>query len=391
MPKRNPDIAKLKAGYLFPEIHKRKMAFMEKNPNAKLISLGIGDTTEPIPSHIVEGLVDMSQKLGTKEGYIGYGPDQGNVQVRKALAEKIYHGLIKEDEIFLSDGAKCDIGRLQILFGKDHTVAVQDPAYPVYVDTSLISGKKDLKFLPCTVENNFFPDLEKAPVTDLVFFCSPNNPTGAVNTKAELKRLVDWVRKNNSILIFDAAYSHFIQDESLPRSIYEIEGARECAIELNSFSKMAGFTGVRLSWSIVPNELTFDDGSSVKKDWHRILTTFFNGASHIPQGGAVHALQPEGLKEIDTQLKFYLENAALLRKALHSKGYEVFGGDNAPYIWVKIPNKTSWEAFEMFLEKAHLVTTPGSGFGPAGEGFLRFSSFGHRENIEEAVERIRRL
>lgn len=391
MPKRNPDIAKLKAGYLFPEIYKRKMAFLEKFPKANLISLGIGDTTEPIPSYIVEGLVESSHKLGTREGYMGYGPDQGYQKVRKALVDKFYNGKIKEDEVFLSDGVKCDIGRLQFLFGRDLTVAVQDPAYPVYVDTTIISGKGEIKFLPCVPENNYFPDLLQAPRTDIVYFCSPNNPTGAVSTKEELTQLVKWVKANKSILIFDAAYSHFIQDPSLPRSIYEIEGANECAIELNSFSKMAGYSGVRLAWSVVPNELTFDDGSSVKKDWHRIMTTFFNGASHIPQGGAVNALEDKGLKEIEEQVQFYLANAALLREVLCEKGFRVYGGDNAPYLWVKIPEKTSWEAFEMFLEKVHIVTTPGSGFGPAGEGFLRFSSFGHRENILEAADRIRRL
>lgn len=391
MLKRNPDLAKLKAGYLFPEIFKRKVAFLEKNPHAKLISLGIGDTTEPIPSLVVEGLVESAAKLGTKSGYTGYGTDQGDLPLREAICTKLYKNKVKPEEMFLSDGAKCDIGRLQVLFGSDLSVAVQDPAYPVYVDTTLISGKKSLDFLPCFPENKFFPKLEGATKANLIFFCSPNNPTGAVATREELKTLVDWVRANKSILIFDAAYSHFIRDPNLPRSIFEIEGARECAIELNSFSKMAGYTGVRLAWSIVPEELKYEDGSSVKKDWHRILTTYFNGPSNISQGGAKAALEDKGLEELEEQINFYMENAKILRETLQKKGYTVYGGDNAPYLWVHIPGKTSWESFEEILEKAHIITTPGSGFGPAGEGFLRFSSFGHRENILEAAERLSKL
>lgn len=389
--KRNQDIAKLKTGYLFPEITKRKLAFLQKNPDAKIISLGIGDTTEPIPNSIVEGLTFGATKLGTHEGYTGYGPEQGSTALRKAISEKIYKGLIKPEEIFISDGSKCDLGRLQFLFGSETSVAVQDPAYPVYVDTSLISGKKSVQFFPCLPENNFFPDLDQIPKSDLIYFCSPNNPTGAVSTKEELQKLVNWVKENNSFLIFDSAYSHYIQDKSLPRSIYEIEGAKECAIEMNSFSKMAGFTGVRLAWTVVPEELLFEDGSSVRQDWHRIYTTFFNGASCIAQIGAEAVLKEKGLEEVENQVQFYLENGRILREVLQEKGYEVFGGDNAPYLWVSFPGKTSWEAFEELLKRAHIITTPGSGFGPAGEGFVRFSSFGKRENILEAAERLRKF
>lgn len=388
--KRNPHLAKLKSGYLFPEIHRRKLAFLHKNPEAKLISLGIGDTTEPIPYKIVKGLKNAAEKLGTREGYTGYGPDQGHEILQKAIAEKIYNGLVKPEEIFISDGAKSDIGRLQILLGSDLSIGVQDPAYPVYVDTSLITAKAELHFLPCKPEKGFFPDLEQAPKVDVLFFCSPNNPTGAVSTKEELLRLVQWVKKIGALLVFDAAYSHYIRDPHLPRSIFEIEGAHECAIELNSFSKMAGFTGVRLAWSVVPNGLLYSDGTPVRKDWHRIMTTFFNGASNIAQGGAEAALAEPGLKEIEEQTNFYLENAKILAETFTKKGLTVYGGNNAPYLWVKIPGKTSWEAFEELLEKAHVVATPGSGFGPAGEGFLRFSSFGHRENILEAAHRLAR-
>ena len=252
MLRRNPHLAKLKSGYLFPEIQKRKLAFLQKNPDAQLISLGIGDTTEPIPPFIDQGLIDGARKLGQLVGYVGYGHDQGRKDLREALARKIYHGRVLPEEIFVTDGAKPDIGRLQLLFDANSTVAVQDPAYPVYVDTTLITGKKDLKFLSCVPENNFFPNLDSAPPVDIVFFSSPNNPTGAVATKEELTKLVRWVKKIGAILIFDAAYSAYIRDDALPRSIYEIEGAREVALEINSFSKMAGFTGVRLAWSVVP-------------------------------------------------------------------------------------------------------------------------------------------
>ena len=358
------------------------------HPAAKLISLGIGDTTEPIPPTIVKGLKNASERLGTKDGYTGYRADQGNLLLRKKIAEKLYRNVISPEEVIISDGAKCDIGRMQFLLPSNSLIAVQDPAYPVYVDTTLISGKKEPVYLSCIPENNFFPDLQKAPKVNAVFFCSPNNPTGAVSTKEELETLVKWVKKIKAILIFDAAYSHYIRDPILPRSIFEIEGAKSCAIEINSFSKMAGFTGVRLSWSIIPLELQFDDGTPVRKDWMRIMTTFFNGASNIAQGGAEEALEDKGLEEIKTQTNFYLENAKILADTLRKKGLTVYGGTNAPYLWVKIPGKTSWEAFEELLEKAEIVTTPGSGFGPAGEGFLRFSSFGHRENILEAAERL---
>lgn len=391
MLRRNLNFAKLKPNYLFPEIQRRKLAFLEKNPQAKLISLGIGDTTEPIPRSIVEGLQQSAGKLGTQEGYSGYSPDQGLEELRQALAKKLYHSQVRPSDIFISDGAKPDIGRLQWLFPPETSIAVQDPTYPVYVDTSIISGKHDLHFLTCTPESHFFPPLERAAKVDVVFFCSPNNPTGAVSTKAELQRLVEWVKKNGSLLIFDAAYNHYIREPNLPRSIYEIEGAKECAIELNSFSKMAGFTGVRLAWSIVPEELMFDDGTQIKKDWHRIVTTFFNGASNIAQGGALKALEDEGLQEIYAQTNFYLENAKIIADTLTKKGLQVYGGNNAPYLWVKWPAKDSWEAFAWLLEKAHIVTTPGAGFGPGGEGFVRFSAFGHRQDILEATNRLERL
>lgn len=400
MSERNASIATLKAGYLFPEINRRKMAYLEKNPNADLISLGIGDTTEPLTPYIVKGLIDASEQLGTESGYKGYGANQGELNLREALSQKFYQNLVAPDEIFLSDGAKCDLGRLQLLFSPNATVAVQDPAYPVYVDTTLISGKKNLYYLPCTAENNFFPNLDEAPKVDLLFFCSPNNPTGAVSSYEELKRLVDWALKNKTLIIFDSAYSHFIRDNSLPRSIFEIEGARRCAIEVNSFSKMAGFTGVRLSWTVVPKELTFKDGTFVHPDWQRINSTFFNGPSHIPQGGALNILHDQGLSEVEQTNNYYLENARLIKLTLTKIGYIVYGGDNAPYLWIKVNKEdtsqmtssiTSWDAFHEFMEKMGLITAPGSGFGPSGEGFLRISAFGKRSTILKAIERLRRL
>lgn len=400
MVKRNSHIAKLNSGYLFPEIIKRKNAFLEKNPHIKLISLGIGDTTEPLPSFIAKELAQTSEALATREGYTGYGPEEGYIDLRKKISEKMYQNQFHTDEIFISDGTNSDIGRLQILFGNKTTIAVQDPTYPVYVDTGVILGLTDhfhhqsgryqgISYMPCSANNDFFPDLDKVKPTDLIYFCSPNNPTGAVVTRSQLKELISFARKNRSIIIFDTAYAHFIQDPALPRSIYEIEGAKEVAIELGSFSKMAGFTGVRLAWSVVPKELHFEGGDSINRDWNRVHTTFFNGASNISQRGGMAALHPEGQKGIRSLMTYYMENARLLTQALEDLNLEVHGGKNAPYLWVKIPNFSSWQIFDLLLEKAHLVCAPGSGFGPAGEGFVRFSAFGKRSHIEEAAGRLK--
>src|SRR3989338_7207959 len=400
MAKRNSDIAKLQTGYLFPEINRRKNEFLEKNPNAKLISLGIGDTTEPITPHIAKALTNAASALGTRDGYGGYGNEQGLLELREKIAKVVYDGLVSGEEVFVSDGAKPDIGRLQLLFGNDAVVAVQDPTYPVYIDSSVMYGKTGnynekknqfgtVVYMPCTPENNFFPDLRRISRADIIFFCSPNNPTGAVATRQQLKGLVEHARKNKSVIIFDSAYAEYISDKNLPKSIYEIKGAKEVAIEVSSFSKPIGFTGVRLGWTIVPNELKFDDGSLVRNDWNRIMTTLFNGASNIAQKGALAALDKEGLKEMGQTISYYMENARIIRKALKYCGCEVYVGDNAPYIWAKVKGKKSWEIFEHLLEKANIVTTPGVGFGQEGEGFVRFSAFGHRKNIEEAAERLR--
>ena len=388
MTKRNPHLASLKHLYLFPEINLKKNRFLARNPGISLISLGIGDTTEPIPTSITDRLVQASARLGTAEGYSGYGPEEGIKELRNKIASKIYQDNINASDIFISDGAKCDIGRLQLLFGKDISIAVQDPTYPVYVDGSLIVGVQTIIRMPCTPENDFFPDLHSLPRTDLIYFCSPNNPTGAVATKSQLTSLVAFAEANQSIIIFDAAYAHYIQDPDLPKSIYEIEGAKKVAIEINSFSKLAGFTGIRLGWCVVPEELKYEDGSSVKTDWQRLVTTIFNGASNIAQQGGCAIAEEKGLGEISILTQFYLENARLLAGTLTDSGHEVFGGIHAPYLWVRFKGKKSWDIFDYFLEHYHIITTPGSGFGPSGEEFIRLSAFGHRENILTAINRF---
>lgn len=404
---RNPRFANLSSGYLFPEISKRRAAFAKERPDAKIISLGIGNTTEPLTPHIVEALDKEAVRLGTPEGYSGYGEDLGLTPLRESIASVLYKGIVKPEEVFISDGAKCDIGRFQALFGEKVAVAVQDPAYPVYVDGSVIvgaagsaradgSGYEGIAYMPCTAENGFFPDLSLVPPNALVYFCSPNNPTGAVATKDQLRSLVKVANERGSVIIFDAAYSSFIRDPELPRSIFEIDGARTCAIEINSFSKPIGFTGVRLGWSIVPKELVFADGTPVIQDWTRLMTTLFNGASNIAQRGGLASLDSIGLEETRTLTDFYLENARLIRKALSGEnfrkvGVEIFGGDNAPYVWARFPGMKSWDVFDRILRECHVVSTPGAGFGPAGESFIRFSSFGHREQVAEACSRLGKL
>lgn len=378
----------LKANYLFPEINQRKKEFLAKNPEASLISLGIGDTTEPIPEFIAKSLAETSAKLATPVGYSGYGPEQGLKHLREKIASAIYQGLVDPEEVFISDGAKCDLGRLQMLFGRDVSIAAQDPAYPVYIEGSLIQGVKNIVPMPCTPENRFFPDLAALPRTDLIYFCSPNNPTGATTTREQLKQLVQFAKENRSILIFDSAYANFIQDPSIPKSIYEIEDAKNVAIEINSFSKLAGFTGIRLGWTVVPDSLKYDDGSSLKSDWNRLTCTVFNGASNISQAGGFAVLEEEGMKEIQALTKFYMENARIIKETLAGRGIEVFGGDNAPYLWARFNGKKSWDVFQHFLEHYHIVTTPGSGFGNAGEGFIRFTAFGNRAQILKAASRI---
>ncbi|KAK9828942.1 hypothetical protein WJX72_002939 [[Myrmecia] bisecta] len=400
--KRNENIGKLQAGYLFPEIARRRRAHQDKHPDAKVISLGIGDTTEPIPKLIADAMQKAAAGLGTLAGYSGYGAEQGRGELREGICNAFYSSCgRKPHEIFVSDGSKCDIGRLQMMFGCEQRVAVQDPSYPVYVDSSVIMGMTgnynasttsfdNIEYMVCQPDNDFFPDLSKVAPTDLIFFCSPNNPTGAAATRQQLTELVAFAKKNGSIIVYDAAYALYISDDNCPKSIFEIPGAEECAIETCSFSKYAGFTGVRLGWTVVPEQLRYADGSPVIADFNRIMTTVFNGASIVAQAGGLACVQPEGLAEMQQLVHFYKENADILRQTFLDMGFKVYGGKNAPYVWVGFPGKPSWDVFADILEKCNIVTTPGSGFGPAGEGFVRASAFGHRKDILEAVERFKK-
>ncbi|XP_054789577.1 LL-diaminopimelate aminotransferase, chloroplastic-like [Prosopis cineraria] len=399
---RNANMAKLQAGYLFPEIARRRAAHLQKYPDAKVISLGVGDTTEPIPEVITSAMSKRSLALSTIEGYSGYGAEQGEKPLRRAIASTFYSDLgIEEGDIFVSDGAKCDISRLQMMFGSNVTMAVQDPSYPAYVDSSVIMGQtsqylKDsekygnIEYMRCGPENGFFPDLSSTSRADIIFFCSPNNPTGAVATREQLTRLVQFAQDNGSIIVYDSAYAMYISDDK-PRSIFEIPGAKEVAIETASFSKYAGFTGVRLGWTVVPKQLLFSDGFPVAKDFNRIVCTSFNGASNISQAGALACLSPEGLEAMQEVIGFYKENSNIITETFETLGFKVYGGKNAPYVWVHFPGRSSWDVFAEILERTHVVTTPGSGFGPGGEGFIRVSAFGHRENILEACRRFKQL
>ena len=393
---RNINVAYLKADYLFPEIAKRRNDFAALHPEAKIISLGVGDTTEPIPSHITRGLVEGAKALSTLEGYSGYS-DEGLLALRKRISTVLYGGMFGADEIFISDGAKCDIARLQLLFGKDTPVVVQNPTYPVYVDGSVLTGAagpwveegyKGIFYLDCTKENKYFPDLSGIPHNALIYFCSPNNPTGAVATKGQLTKLVDSAFKTGSLIIFDASYAQYIRDRTLPKSIFEIEGSSECAIEVQSFSKSAGFTGVRLGWTVVPKKLKYESGFSINKDWSRVVGTIFNGASNIAQKGGLAALEPEGLAEMRELSDYYLGNAGIIKDTLHKAGIPSIGGINSPYIWAHFAGRNSWDVFTEILEHCHVVVTPGSGFGSAGESFIRFSAFGNGTAIQEACARL---
>lgn len=402
MAKLNQDYRKLASGYLFPEIAKRTRTFQSENPDADLLRLGIGDTTEPLTPSIISGLHDAVDALADVKTYSGYGDSEGQRPLREAIADMYsqWNADVRVEDVFVSDGAKPDSSNIQSIFNADNIVAVQDPAYPVYVDSNVIAGRtgesrdgtyEKLVYMPCTSENGFFPKLPDTKV-DLIYLCSPNNPTGAVATHAQLKTFVDYANEHQAILLFDSAYAAFIQDDSLPRSIYEIEGARTCAIEISSFSKTAGFTGVRLGWSIVPEELTCEDSKpgEIKNMWTRRQNTFFNGASNIVQAGGLAALSPQGKEEVNHLVCYYMENARLIREGLLELGLTVYGGDNAPYVWVKTPKgMDSWSFFDQLLNQCHVVGTPGAGFGPSGEGYFRLSAFGHRGNVEKAIERIK--
>lgn len=388
----NQNFNKLGGSYLFSEIAKRTKAFTEKNPGVQVLRFGIGNTTEPLSPTVVEGLMLGVKKLAGEKTYTGYGDEQGDTRLRNLLSQwyKERGILINPNEIFISDGAKPDTANIQQIFGLNNIVAVQDPVYSVYVDSNIIAGRTQIIYMPCIEKNGFVPNIPEKK-TDLIYICSPNNPTGTVLAKKKLSQFVDYARKHKSIIIFDAAYCEYITDPELPKSIYEIEGAKTCAIEVNSFSKSAGFTGVRLGWTIVPSSLVCEDaGVGVLNNlWSRRTTTMFNGASNIVQEGGLAILSKEGQKECRRIISYYMENAKTIKKAITKLGLLVFGGENAPYIWIKTPNNmTSWEFFDKLLDEACVVGTPGSGFGPHGEGYLRLSAFGHRENIEKAVKSI---
>ncbi len=407
MAKINENYLKLQAGYLFPEIGRRVSEFMAANPDKKVIKMGIGDVTQPLVPSVVKAFHEGVDEMAKAETFKGYGPEQGYAFLREAIAKNAYqeNGIdISADDIFISDGSKCDTGNIQEIFGNDNKIAICDPVYPVYADTTVMSGKtggydaghyEGIIYMPCTIENDFVPELpEETP--DLIFLCYPNNPMGTVATKEELKKWVDYARENKSIILYDAAYEAFITEEGIPHSIYEIEGAKEVAIEFRSFSKTAGFTGTRCAFTVVPSELKgFDsDGKThpVKPLWNRRQSTKFNGVSYPVQKAAAAVYTEEGKKEVAEVIAYYLENARIMKESLTEAGYEVFGGVNAPYIWVKTKNgMSSWDFFDKVLNEANVVGTPGSGFGPAGEGYFRFSAFADRENTIEAMERIKNL
>ncbi|NET88100.1 MAG: LL-diaminopimelate aminotransferase [Kamptonema sp. SIO1D9] len=401
----NDNYLKLKAGYLFPEIARRVNTFAQANPDAKIIKLGIGDVTEPLPEACRTAMIKAVEDMGSRATFKGYGPEQGYAWLREKIAAEDFQARgceVDASEIFVSDGAKCDTGNILDIFGKNNKIAVTDPVYPVYVDTNVMAGHtgevnekgeyQGLVYIPITAENDFQASLPSAKV-DLIYLCFPNNPTGAVISKDELKKWVEYAQENNSIIFFDAAYEAYITNPELPHSIYEIEGARNCAIEFRSFSKNAGFTGTRCAFTVVPKELTAKaaDGSDVElwKLWNRRQSTKFNGVSYIVQRGAEAVYSEAGKAQIKSLIDFYLENATLIREQLSQAGIDVYGGVHAPYIWLKTPaGLSSWDFFDKLLQTCHVVGTPGSGFGAAGEGYFRISAFNSRENVEEAMKRI---
>ena len=401
----NENFLKLKAGYLFPEIARRVNAWTEANADKsdRLIRCGIGDVTEPLPQAVRDAMHAAIDEQGVAETFHGYGPEQGYAFLREAVVENQFAGLnISADEVFISDGSKCDSGNILDIFGPGNKIAITDPVYPVYVDTNVMAGNtgeadengayEGLVYLPCTAENNFMPAIPKEKV-DLIYLCYPNNPTGTTASREQLEAWVAYARANDAIILYDAAYEAFVQDSSVPRSIFEIEGAHECAIEFRSFSKNGGFTGVRCAYTVIPKTLTAKSSTgedvSLHSLWNRRHATKFNGASYPVQRGAAAVFSPEGKAQVSALIEHYMGNAALLRKACQDLGLTVFGGENAPYVWVQCPEGVdSWGMFDKMLEQAQVVITPGAGFGAAGEGYFRISSFNTRANVEEVCKRI---
>ncbi|MAV34155.1 MAG: LL-diaminopimelate aminotransferase [Planctomycetaceae bacterium] len=404
----NEHYHKLKAGYLFPEIARRVSSFCDTHADADVIRLGIGDVTEPLPEAIVSAMHQAVDEMAQRSSFRGYGPEQGYDFLRSAIAENDYQARgigITPEEIFVSDGSKCDSGNILDIFGPSNVVAITDPVYPVYVDTNVMaghtgnandSGRFDgLVYLPIGAENNFTPALPDAPV-DLIYLCYPNNPTGTVVSHQALQQWVDYAQQHDALILYDAAYEAYISEPEIPHSIYEIDGAREVAIEFRSFSKNAGFTGTRCAFTVVPESLTGTcgngDRTSIHTLWNRRQSTKFNGVSYVIQRGAAAAYSVEGKTQIQELVAFYLTNARLLREGLEAVGIEVYGGINAPYVWLRTPGgQSSWDFFDDLLSHSHLVGTPGSGFGASGEGYFRLSAFNSRENIEQAVQRFQAL
>jgi len=380
MVERNPRSTKLSKSYLFREVADRVQSYKRKNPGAVLYNLGIGDTTIPLPQVVTQSLSGFFESLSTEEGYLGYQNEQGNELLRKSIIERFYPDTITPDEVFVSDGAKCDIGRLQILLSHLSPVLIQDPTYPVYRDGTLLSGDQSLIYAVCNPENDFFPNFSGSP--KLLYICSPNNPTGTVLTYTQLTHLVSYAKEHGALIIFDAAYRYFIQGEQHPRTIYEIPGAKEIAIEVNSFSKFAGFTGIRLGWSIVPKTL-----KGLYDDYARLHSTIFNGASILAQKCGEVVLQ-EGFEACMASVEEYRANTKAMRDALLSEGETVYGGEHAPYVWIETKGKSSWEAFQYYLEEKQLIVTPGSGFGKGGEGFVRLSGFFHPSTRSAILDRL---
>lgn len=401
----NENFLKLKAGYLFPEIARRVNAWTEANPDKtdRLIKCGIGDVTEPLPQAVRDAMHAAIDEQGVAETFHGYGPEQGYAFLREAIVANQFEGLnIGADEVFISDGSKCDTGNILDIFGKGNKIAITDPVYPVYVDTNVMAGNtgeadengayEGLVYLPCTAENDFMPAIPEEKV-DLIYLCYPNNPTGTTASREQLEAWVAYAKANNALILYDAAYEAFVQDSSVPRSIFEIEGAHDCAIEFRSFSKNGGFTGVRCAYTVIPKTLTAKASTgedvSLHALWNRRHATKFNGASYPVQRGAAAVFSPEGKAQVSALIEHYMGNAALLRKACTDAGLTVFGGENAPYVWVQCPEGTdSWGMFDKMLEDAQVVITPGAGFGAAGEGYFRISSFNTRANVEEVCRRI---
>ncbi|MGD8530486.1 MAG: LL-diaminopimelate aminotransferase [Syntrophobacterales bacterium] len=402
----NEHYLKLKAGYLFPEIARRVQAFADANPKVQIIRLGIGDVTQPLPPAIIDSFLQGVGEMGKPETFRGYGPEQGYQFLIDLILANDYEArgvTLDSEEIFVSDGSKCDSGNIQEIFAVDNVIAVADPAYPVYVDTNVMAGRTGeadaqarydgLYYMPCTETNDFLPELPGRKV-DVIYLCFPNNPTGVVADSQVLQTWVDYALENKAVILFDAAYEAYITEPHIPHSIYEIPGAKECAIEFRSFSKTAGFTGTRCAYTVVPKGLVAHTASgepvSLNRLWNRRHTTKFNGVSYPVQLAAAAVYSDEGKTQVRELIGYYMENARIIRETLNSAGFTVYGGVNAPYIWMKTSGgMSSWDFFDLLLAEAKVVGTPGSGFGPSGEGYFRLSAFGNRQNTEEAVQRIR--